>query len=74
MRIIPTTAAILCLGAGAALAAAHAPTPSVEATDQSVANGVVSAEKIVAALNREVRATKARFEEGGGADEPEFKL
>jgi len=32
------------------------------------------AEKIVGALNREVRAMKARFDEGGGASEPEFKL
>lgn len=32
------------------------------------------AEKIVNALNREVRAMRARFEEGGGYSEPEFKL
>jgi hypothetical protein len=32
------------------------------------------AEKIVGALNREVRAMKARFDDGGGSSEPEFKL
>lgn len=32
------------------------------------------AEKIVAALNREIRAMKARFDDGESATEPEFKL
>lgn len=32
------------------------------------------AEKIFSALNRELRAMKARFDDGGGANEPEFKL
>lgn len=41
----------LTLFAGAALADAHAMAPSVEAMDQSVANGVVSANKIVAPEN-----------------------
>lgn len=45
-----TMALILSLSAQGALAAAHA-TPGVEASDQSVANGVVSAEKITAAEN-----------------------
>jgi len=32
------------------------------------------AEKIVAALNREIRAMKARFDDGDSAAVPEFKL
>lgn len=32
------------------------------------------AEKIVSALNREVRAKKARFDDCGGDSEPPFKL
>ena len=45
-------AAIALAGsAGTALAEAHAPAPSVTAADQSVANGVVSAEAITAAEN-----------------------
>lgn len=32
------------------------------------------AEKIVSALTREVRAMKARFDDGGGDSEPAFKL
>jgi hypothetical protein len=32
------------------------------------------AEKIVSALNREVRSMKARFDDGGGASESVFKL
>ena len=32
------------------------------------------ADKITAALNREVRAMKSRFDDGGRASEPEFKL
>ncbi len=31
-------------------------------------------DKIVTALNREVRAMKSRFDDGGGTSEPEFKL
>lgn len=43
--------AALTLAAGAAFADAHAPSPSVTASDQSVANGVVSAESVTAAEN-----------------------
>ena len=32
------------------------------------------ADKIVAALNREIKAMKRRFEEGGSSDQPEFRL
>ena len=32
------------------------------------------ADKIASAINREVRAMKARFDDGGGTLEPEFKL
>lgn len=51
MKFIATSAAILALGAGAALADAHAMAPAVEASDQSVANGVVSAGRVAAAEN-----------------------
>ena len=47
--VIP--AAVLALTAGAAFAEAHMPAPSITAADQSVANGVVSADTIVAAEN-----------------------
>lgn len=50
MRKTILTAA-LCLTAGPLLAAGHAMAPAVMAEDQSVANGVVSAEKIVAPEN-----------------------
>ena len=41
----------LTLTATAAFAAGHAPTPAVEASNQSVANGIVSAEMVTAAEN-----------------------
>ena len=44
-------AAALALAAGAAHAEAHMPMPSVSASDQSVANGVVSADTVNAAEN-----------------------
>ena len=47
--VIP--AAILALTAGAAIAEAHMPAPSITAADQSVANGIVSADSITAAEN-----------------------
>ncbi|MBF9035133.1 hypothetical protein HKCCE2091_12880 [Rhodobacterales bacterium HKCCE2091] len=50
MKTLATTAAILALGTGAALAEAHA-APMVEASDQSVANGIVSADMIMAPEN-----------------------
>lgn len=45
------SAIILSTMAAGAFAAGHAPALSVEASDQSVSNGVVSAEMIVAAEN-----------------------
>ena len=48
-NLILTTA--LTLTAGAAFAASHGMAPMVEAADQSVENGVVSAEKVVAPAN-----------------------
>ena len=45
------SALVLSAVAGTAFAAGHSPAPMVEAADQSVANGVVSAEKIVASEN-----------------------
>lgn len=50
MKLLIKTAAALTLSAGALYAAAHA-TPMVEAADQDVSNGVVSAEKVVAGQN-----------------------
>ncbi|TDL86938.1 DUF7282 domain-containing protein [Meridianimarinicoccus aquatilis] len=50
MKIFPTAFAF-ALSASAALAAGHGMAPMVEAHDQSVANGVVSAEQIVANEN-----------------------
>ncbi len=47
--LILTTA--LTLSAGSVFAAAHSMAPAVEASDQSVANGIVSAEKVVAPAN-----------------------
>lgn len=41
----------LTASAGLAFAAGHAPAPAVEAVNQSVANGVVSAEMVTAAEN-----------------------
>ena len=45
------SALALSFAAGTAFAAGHSPTPMVEASNQSVENGVVSAEKVVAAEN-----------------------
>ena len=50
MKTFLTTAAVIMTTATASFAAGHA-TPMVEAMDQSVANGVVSADKIVAPAN-----------------------
>lgn len=50
MKLLIKTAAALTLSAGALYAAAHA-TPMVEASDQDVSNGMVSAEKVVAGQN-----------------------
>ncbi|QFT45259.1 hypothetical protein FIU97_01605 [Roseivivax sp. THAF40] len=50
MRLTLTTALFSVIG-GAAFAAAHAMAPAIEAADQSVENGVVSASKIVAEQN-----------------------
>ncbi len=50
MKLTLSTLALILTGA-AATAGGHAPAPSVDASDQSVANGVVSADKIVAAQN-----------------------
>ena len=44
-------ASALILAAGSAFAASHAMAPAVEASDQSVANGVVSADMITAGEN-----------------------
>jgi hypothetical protein len=46
------SALALTFAASGAFAAGHAMAPSVEAADQSIENGVVSAEKVVAAENR----------------------
>jgi hypothetical protein len=45
------SALALTFAASGAFAAGHAMAPSVEAADQSIENGVVSAEKVVAAEN-----------------------
>ena len=45
------TAAALAMTATTAFAASHAMAPMVEASDQSVENGIVSADKIVAGAN-----------------------
>ncbi|MGB3246672.1 MAG: hypothetical protein WBB25_19215 [Sulfitobacter sp.] len=50
MKFLTSTAIALSLSAGMVFAAAHA-TPMVEAADQDVSNGVVSAEKVVAGEN-----------------------
>lgn len=50
MKTILTAAAFAALGT-AAFAAAHAGGPSVTASDQSVANGVVSADSVMAPAN-----------------------
>ncbi|MFD1160248.1 DUF7282 domain-containing protein [Roseovarius aestuarii] len=43
--------AVLTLTAGSAFAAAHAVSPGVEASDQDVSNGIVSADMVAAAEN-----------------------
>lgn len=48
MRLFAATTAAPALTAGATFADAHAPAAMVEAADQSVANGVVSADMVVA--------------------------
>lgn len=50
MKIIAQSAMALVLGAGTAFAAAHA-TPMVEAGDQDVSGGIVTADKVVAGEN-----------------------
>lgn len=50
MKYVTNSIAALTLTAGVAFAAAHA-TPMVEASDQDVSNGVVSADKVVAGEN-----------------------
>lgn len=50
MKFFTTTALALTFAAGTAFAAAHS-TPMVEAMDQDVSNGVVSATKIMAPAN-----------------------
>ena len=51
MKTLMMTTAALTVSAGMAFAAAHGMAPSVEASDQSVENGVVSATKVVAPAN-----------------------
>lgn len=50
MKLVPL-AAVLSTAAVAAFAAGHAITPVVKASDQSVANGIASAEQVNAAEN-----------------------
>lgn len=50
MKYLLSSAIALTCAAGVAFAAAHA-TPMVEAADQDVSNGVVSADKVVAGEN-----------------------
>jgi hypothetical protein len=50
MKKMMVSCALALIGSGA-FAAGHAMVPMVEAADQSVANGVVSAEKVIAAEN-----------------------
>lgn len=50
MKTLTTSAIAVLMSAGIAMAAGHA-TPMVEAMDQDVSNGVVSADKIVAGEN-----------------------
>ena len=51
MKIISTTALVLTMTAGFALADAHSMKNMVEANDQSVSNGVVSADMVMAGQN-----------------------
>jgi hypothetical protein len=50
MKILTSTAIALTLSTGAAFAAAHA-TPMVEAADQDVSGGIVTADKVMAGEN-----------------------
>lgn len=50
MKKLVLTLALSCAAAGV-YADAHAPAPAVKATDQSVADGMVSAEKVIATEN-----------------------
>lgn len=50
MKIIAATAIAFALGSGA-LAAQEITSPKVEATDQTVSNGIVSATKVIAPAN-----------------------
>ncbi len=50
MKLFTTTALALTIAAGSVFAAAHS-TPMVEAVDQDVSNGVVSADKVMAGVN-----------------------
>jgi len=49
MKILTSTVMALTLTAGAVFAAAHA-TPMVEAADQDVSGGIVTADKVMACL------------------------
>lgn len=51
MKFITSSAIALALSTGVAFAAAHAMSPAVEAADQDVSNGIVSADKVVAGAN-----------------------
>jgi len=51
MKVFASTAAAAILAAGTALAASHSMSPMVEATDQDVSNGIVSATKVMAPEN-----------------------
>ncbi|OWU69720.1 hypothetical protein ATO2_08055 [Roseovarius sp. 22II1-1F6A] len=51
MKCILTAAALTAITAGSAFAAAHSMTPMVEASNQTVENGVVSAEMVTAGEN-----------------------
>ncbi len=52
MKIIAASSAVaLLMMTGAALAAGHAASQVVEASDQSVANGIVTADRVAAAQN-----------------------
>ena len=51
MKRILTAAALTAITAGSAFAAAHSMTPMVEASNQTVENGVVSAEMVTAGEN-----------------------
>ena len=51
MKLSTITAVILCTASGLVFAAAHSLTPMVEAQDQNVSNGVVSARMVHADAN-----------------------